>query len=381
MNSDEERAPPPPLSPKREAIDDEDLLPPYTPPRASLTPAPAPRNDEEDDSSNSLANIVRKDARRRAAPPKRGATGRVDAMVARLDAATEAVRDEEMSELFSAQREPAAAVAAAAGIAQRSVYVAREVHAAVAGNPAFASPLPRRAILSPSLFDQQMFLRELEKAARDVRGGSAAADELEQAMYARQQVVTRAYEETMLRTPAPHEPECAAHEACYGNRIECAGGGATLVAFFTADERAKYTAEVAAADEARAVGVLDVAEVRLPDLNRRCLLCYRFEARQFYYQLLLRFVSCGDGASPPMLPFVSMSLSNLVNVPGEYCAEDCFGPSAEFASGLVAPVVKPDLFAFRRVEANNHVYFYQKLARPEEVAAAAAAHGVDASDF
>jgi len=286
------------------------------------------------------------------------------------------------------------ALTAAEYVSQRAEYVTREIRAAAAGNFAYTSELPRRATLSVNVFDHHLLLRALRvhqlQQQQPAAAAAATTDEVPAAAlrsavqrlvtaYYAQQPSRRAHEEMMLRTPADNEPACAAGDACRGHQIECEGGGARLVAYYSEHVWAEYVrrADLVRRAALEAPGAA-VEEARLPEQSALCLLCIRVAARQYYLQCAMADDSGGGmatvaAAAAQQQPVISASpIYNLVDIDGEYRHEDCFGPSNRFVSGLVRPLVRPDLLSFRRRVAGHIVYFQQLLPVYSTAAAAAA---------
>jgi len=166
----------------------------------------------------------------------------------------------------------------------------------------------------------------------------------------------RAHEEAMLRTPQSGEPVCAAGDKCKGLLIQCPGGGAKLMAYYTEPEWAKYQ------DELRA----GVQTARLPEISRCCLLCIRNDANRFVTSLRAENLNFRHDRPVIVAPFY-----NLTDVEGEYRLEDCIVPTAKEYVGVFMPIVAPSLRGFERVidtgTAAGVVRFRQLLPYPQPV--------------
>lgn len=133
----------------------------------------------------------------------------------------------------------------------------------------------------------------------------------------------------------------------------CPGGGATLVAYYSETEWAKY------ADDVRG----GVGTARLPDVSRRCLLCMRYDVNRWVVNLRAENMALRHQETPAVLaPFY-----NLVDVPGEYRMEDCIVCTNEVYEGLLMPVVQPSLRGFQRLmdTRTGTVRFQQLLPYPD----------------
>ena len=213
----------------------------------------------------------------------------------------------------------------------RAQYLFRDVEAVVGGGTtgalSYAPQLPR-IIENDNPWDYTFMRRLLTNAPSDsipVHLNPHMEHGIRSAMWPS----PRAHEEAMLRTPRGDEPPCSNGAHCYGNKLQCAGGGATLVAFFLEHEWAPYMRSG------------DVS--KLPSRAQVCLLCTRIDVARVITSL--RVNNC---AYKPVR-FILTPFYNLVNVPGEYPLEDCMGPSQHLHEGLAAPMVRPRLDAHRRV--------------------------------
>jgi hypothetical protein len=360
-----------------------------TPPPPTPPPPPPPHDAEACDS------LVARVPNRAAAPSARAARGYA---AARVQAATAAMERRarpaasDVSELSSTSSSAAAAAAQpqpppleerASMLRDKLSYVAREVVASHR-DAALSGALPRLAVESPCVFQQQALLQLVQAMQQRIGRASDAHEEAVFRGYCAAPAITRAYLLSTLRTPGQAEPECSARGACFGTLLEPrnGGAGATLVAYYPPDVWAKYQDALRARRAALELGVddEDAAEVRLPEKQGRCALCIIWDARRMHLRLQQRRrCAAAAGAAQPTPPYdhmISAEFSVLIGVPGEFRGRDCFGPSNEFASGLLAPLPKPDLYAVKRVRdpATGVVYFVPLLPVSEGADADEAAH-------
>ena len=338
------------------------------PPPPPLPPPPSERVDVAD----TAAKRTRKPAARHA--PKRNVQAVKPPMPPPTVAGTAPAADERRS---IEAPPPLGASVAGAYVARKLEYVTREVEAETARSggvvSAYHSLLPRQATLSQSVFDQQIVLRALAFARRGSPIAMAEDDGLDAAWIDARTIVDthkkhlrvsrRAHEERMLRTPTADEPECAAKDKCVGHDLLC--GGATLIAYFFEDEWARHERARDAKrgrsdgdDNDDDGGHDDDDDGRLPENNRLCLLDIRKQA--LAYRTLQEIRGAKPGAGPMVL---ASPLYNLSDVPGEYRLCDCVGASMEVDTGLIEPLVKLDLAAFKRVDdaSTGITYFVQLL--------------------
>ena len=220
---------------------------------------------------------------------------------------------------------------------------------------------PRVGTMSRSVFTEEAMLEWVRRTAPLIT--APAAHEEAVAAYVAAQVPTRrAHLQLMMRTPTAGEHECCNKGACFGRAIvpRNTGTGATLMAYYLPSEWADYVARTAAYTAARDRGIVDLPVVRPVEKNRPCVLCQIAAARALYFRRMLEHAATAAAPQallPPLDPIRGCDFSALVDVPGEFHARDCFGPSLVFPTGLVAPVPRLDLMNFEMVPADGYVIY------------------------
>jgi hypothetical protein len=138
------------------------------------------------------------------------------------------------------------------------------------------------------------------------------------------EVVTRAYEEKFLREPIEDERACVMNENCQGNKLPHINDNKfTLREFLlpSEDEEAKRTGQ-------------------WPKERRLCILCKRAEIARAFINIRADGMGVKDNV-------ILQDYRNLVNIPGEYCLEDCILSSSTIFQGLLDPVVLHVKSAYR----------------------------------
>lgn len=234
----------------------------------------------------------------------------------------------------------------------------------------FATMLPHAIPQAQNPFHFAFVRAHLERCPDDAVQACLTPD-LEHTIRNLLTVNRREHEERMLRTPSENELPCVAASECMGRHIMCVGGGEVLMAFFSEEEWITYQVEL----QRHRDGLQDMPQP--PNANTRCLLCQRADAATHVMHCRMRGVQFRvtryDEKGRVRKNFVPAQMSkycNLVNTPGEYRLEDCFGPSTEGYRGIVAPIVRADLVAFERYEdkTTNTVRFRQLLPYPTDEA-------------
>tara|TARA_A100001015_G_C15030712_1_gene733069 strand:- start:1163 stop:2077 length:915 start_codon:yes stop_codon:yes gene_type:complete len=130
------------------------------------------------------------------------------------------------------------------------------------------------------------------------------------------EVVTRAYEEKFLREPIGEERACVMNENCQGNQLpHITDNKFTLREFLlpSEDEEAKRTGQ-------------------WPKERRLCILCKRAEIARAFINIRADGMGVKDNV-------ILQDYRNLVNIPGEYCLEDCILSSSHIFQGLLDPII------------------------------------------
>ena len=152
------------------------------------------------------------------------------------------------------------------------------------------------------------------------------------------QVVRREWEEKFLHEVSGCERPCmnaAAGECFVDKMLEYTGGGGKSFAMCEF-----YTPSVYADIEERGW--------TWPSTMHPCILCLR----SMIFSKMMQ-ARCQQIAVPPCVNFGL--IGNIVEVPGEYCADNCFIGRADSYEGVSVPVVMP-LFNNYRVEVRNGIH-------------------------
>jgi hypothetical protein len=157
------------------------------------------------------------------------------------------------------------------------------------------------------------------------------------------EVITREFEEKALREAVGDERECIMAENCQGMQLPHVKDQKFILREFllpSEEEEAKRTRV-------------------WPKEGRLCILCKRAEiARAF-----INIRADGMGVKNNM---ILQDYRNIVNIPGEYCLEDCILSSASIFQGLLDPVVLHIKSGYRVKTVNGVRYLDQwRMKYPE----------------
>jgi hypothetical protein len=157
------------------------------------------------------------------------------------------------------------------------------------------------------------------------------------------EVITREFEEKALREAVGDERECIMAENCQGMQLPHVKDQKFILREFllpSEEEEAKRTRQ-------------------WPKEGRLCILCKRAEiARAF-----INIRADGMGVKNNM---ILQDYRNIVNIPGEYCLEDCILSSSTIFQGLLDPVVLHIKSGYRVKTVNGVRYLDQwRMKYPE----------------
>ena len=150
----------------------------------------------------------------------------------------------------------------------------------------------------------------------------------------------RAHEEAMMRTPVAGEPPCVANHECVGRTLIMGGSAEPLVVFMTEHEWHEFQRTKNAANL----------------VNRRCILCQKHKVQEEWAMLVLQHTEFGGGRAWLSDRF------NLVDVPGEYRHQDCFGLDPRQALGFLGPQARFCAWMYRpEYDAQNGMTRFRQL--------------------
>ena len=170
--------------------------------------------------------------------------------------------------------------------------------------------------------------------------------------------VSREWEESFLHEPCGVERPCVSSQSqtgCWASKLcENAGSGTrsnahrgklALVEFYTPDEYA----------------TIEANGWKWPEERRHCVLCGRVATHTLFVQARASSLHVAKDVS-------FSSVSNLVDVPGEYHSRDCFVSSPDRFEGVIDPVVLPRLGDYDVHLKNGVRHVHQRCGKPVALA-------------
>jgi|MDSX01.1.fsa_nt_gb hypothetical protein len=221
---------------------------------------------------------------------------------------------------------------------------------------ALQSRIPAGTAHAPPLSAEQMLINSTERNVDVIRNIVRLIPSSSQGIVTTTPV-SREWEEKYMREAYGNERRCLSGElpmGCWASRLHQNARGhrpgqpqaekLVLKEFYTPDEHVS----------------LEASGWKWPETRRLCVLCTRVATHEMFIQ-----ARASNKQIPSDVGFARVS--NIVDLPGEYLATDCFVSAPDRFEGVIDPVVIPRLVDYDVCTTNGVRQVIQKLGYPGRV--------------